>query len=71
MNQFPDFPDEFKTDRRLVLVVLAITLIGAFLLWLADISRELITLLCLALLAALILACQGWENSPNTIILTD
>jgi len=59
MNHFPDFPDDIKTDRRLVLVVLGISLAGASFLWLTGISREVMPWLCLALLVAIILAWRG------------
>ncbi|PKN91272.1 MAG: hypothetical protein CVU44_20375 [Chloroflexi bacterium HGW-Chloroflexi-6] len=59
MKFFPDLSNYEETDRRLVLFVLGGSLIASILLFIAEISREFLPFLIIALILAFTLAWRG------------
>ncbi len=59
MNPPPGLPERDQADRRLFLVVLSVSLAASFLLYLAEISREMLLFLLLGLSLSFILAWRG------------
>jgi K+-sensing histidine kinase KdpD len=74
MGQFCDFFDNYNSDRRLVLIVLVVSLATSIILYVADVSREVMIFLVLTLLVSLVFAwfgkltLAGWF-APFTVLI--